>query len=482
MIAALEPSAIDLILAGQVVLIFGPTPPPTEVAGTDGVGSSDLATPRVEIALAGGIDGSGVLCRSEAVATAIIVGKTQVIAADGANTTDMGISNPKEAMASDGISTGENAIGSVPGDAYYVDKNHGSASDSNPGTEALPWETIEKAAATLVAGETVYVKNGTYVETTGCSWTTPALNPANSGTAGNPIAFRAYPGHMPTISNSVSTNCPVIGTNNRDYIIWDGFEVSLPGYKGSVVWNSQNVTIERCKIHGMWEPGGDNCDGIRIEDSSDITIRNNEIYDVHNGNGNGNAAAVKIYNSERITIENNEAHDCDAGLRNKAAGVDVTFRYNLVYNCPKYGLEPKNGTDQVYGNIIVNCGDGAHVDDTGATPLTTCEIYNNTFVECSDRSIEMHLDTPDPVVYNNIIYDSGAPESGISECSHNLYWIGSTGCGAAVVADPLFMRSAYRSDHPEDFKLQPSSPARESGKNDEDIGAYATGNETIGRY
>ena len=41
---------------------------------------------------------------------------------------------------------------------YYVSK---SGSDSNPGTEAQPWETIQKAAKTLLAGDTVYIKTGT---------------------------------------------------------------------------------------------------------------------------------------------------------------------------------------------------------------------------------------------------------------------------------------------------------------------------------
>lgn len=45
--------------------------------------------------------------------------------------------------------------------AYYVSKN---GSDSNPGTEAKPWLTIQKAADTLVAGEIVYIKQGTYNE------------------------------------------------------------------------------------------------------------------------------------------------------------------------------------------------------------------------------------------------------------------------------------------------------------------------------
>ncbi|NQU75141.1 MAG: hypothetical protein HQ546_02360, partial [Planctomycetes bacterium] len=45
---------------------------------------------------------------------------------------------------------------------YFVDQGHLSASDGNPGTEALPWATIVKAAATADEGDTVWIKEGVY--------------------------------------------------------------------------------------------------------------------------------------------------------------------------------------------------------------------------------------------------------------------------------------------------------------------------------
>ena len=70
---------------------------------------------------------------------------------------------------------------------YYVDGSNPNASDSNPGTEALPWKTITKASRTLVAGDTVYIKAGTYGGITGS-----AIDPVNTGTAGNIITFTSY--------------------------------------------------------------------------------------------------------------------------------------------------------------------------------------------------------------------------------------------------------------------------------------------------
>ncbi len=44
---------------------------------------------------------------------------------------------------------------------YYVST---SGSDSNPGTQSQPWKTIQKAANTVAAGDTVTVDAGTYNE------------------------------------------------------------------------------------------------------------------------------------------------------------------------------------------------------------------------------------------------------------------------------------------------------------------------------
>lgn len=55
----------------------------------------------------------------------------------------------------------------LTGDTYYVDKDEigGTCSDNGPGTIDQPWCSIDKANSTLQAGETVYIRAGTYQET-----------------------------------------------------------------------------------------------------------------------------------------------------------------------------------------------------------------------------------------------------------------------------------------------------------------------------
>jgi parallel beta-helix repeat protein len=81
---------------------------------------------------------------------------------------------------------------------YFVDVNHPTARDSNPGTEALPFKTIGKATSLVNAGDTVFVKAGIYRETvilsrSGTSTTIRGSNGA--ATITSPITIAAYPGH-----------------------------------------------------------------------------------------------------------------------------------------------------------------------------------------------------------------------------------------------------------------------------------------------
>jgi parallel beta-helix repeat protein len=69
---------------------------------------------------------------------------------------------------------------------YYVDANHPSARDTNPGTEALPFKTISKATGLVNAGDTVFVKAGIYRETVILS---------RNGTQAKPITVAARAGH-----------------------------------------------------------------------------------------------------------------------------------------------------------------------------------------------------------------------------------------------------------------------------------------------
>lgn len=82
------------------------------------------------------------------------------------------------------------AVAAPTGTSYYVSPN---GDDANAGTLATPFRTVQKCAEVAQAGDTCYLRAGTYRETV----TVP-----RSGAAGQPIVFASYPGELATLSGA----------------------------------------------------------------------------------------------------------------------------------------------------------------------------------------------------------------------------------------------------------------------------------------
>ncbi len=91
---------------------------------------------------------------------------------------------------------------------YYVSVD---GVDKNPGTKERPLWTIQKAADKMTAGDTCYVRAGTYYET---------VKVKNSGTKEKPISFVAWPKEAVTISGIEPVEASWVGY--FDYAMWTG--------------------------------------------------------------------------------------------------------------------------------------------------------------------------------------------------------------------------------------------------------------------
>lgn len=93
----------------------------------------------------------------------------------------------------------------LAGVQYHVATN---GTDSAAGTLAAPWRTINKAASSVQAGDTVWVRGGDYANES------QTYISARAGTPAAPITFAAYPGERPAVRsfefNTVS-NYIIIG-------------------------------------------------------------------------------------------------------------------------------------------------------------------------------------------------------------------------------------------------------------------------------
>jgi len=101
--------------------------------------------------------------------------------------------------------------------SYYVSL---SGNDSNPGTQAAPWRTIQHAADTARAGSTVQVHGGVYEELV-------SINVSGNASDGF-ITFKNYPGEPAVLDAGHFTPAGrqgVLTIHNQNYVRIEGLEV-----------------------------------------------------------------------------------------------------------------------------------------------------------------------------------------------------------------------------------------------------------------
>lgn len=107
---------------------------------------------------------------------------------------------------------------------YYVSTTGDDTTGT--GTISSPWKTIQKAADTMVAGDTCIIRGGTYRETVTLS---------KSGTSTSPITFQAYAGETVTVSGAD----PVTGWTNYSGSIYYATMTGSLGTRDQIFVNGQ---------------------------------------------------------------------------------------------------------------------------------------------------------------------------------------------------------------------------------------------------
>ena len=296
---------------------------------------------------------------------------------------------------------------------YYVAADSGS--DDNPGTEASPWATVQKAAATLTAGDTVYIKNGTYALNIHPS--TKYFEPLNSGnaTAGY-ITFAASPGHTPVLDggNAVLPVGGLITIRNKEYIRISGLTVqnvddNAEGI-GIYVENSRHIIIEKNHVLHTDSSGIQvfSKSGISFpgEPSADILIDGNEVEDTNRGGPN---EMITVAGVDGFTVRNNRVHNRTVG-DSGGEGIDIKqgSKNGSVYHNEVWDLNTNrpgiyiDAWDQLTENIDVHSN---HVHD-----IDTNGLYIGSERGGLLRNIR---------IFNNLIHDNY--RSGITLADENSY-------------------------------------------------------------
>jgi hypothetical protein len=315
------------------------------------------------------------------------------------------------------------------GTSYYVSP---SGSDSNSGSSTAPWLTIQHAANSVSAGDTVYVLAGTYHESV-------AISVSGSPTAG-PVSFISSPIGAAIVDG---TGLTPSGSNTQGlFNIEDESYVTIQGF---VI---QNYTTSNANATpaGIWISGS----------GSYIQILNNQVHNITTtSEQNGNAFGIAAYGTEAptaisyITISGNTVYDCKTG-NSETVDVDgnvtnFTITSNAIHDNDNIGIDAigfegvspdsaydyaRNGVigeNTVYNiSAINNPGEGNQYDADGIY----CDGCDNVIIErnnvsTSDLGIEVASEHAGQVgtyvtVRNNLVYNNNSVGISIGGYASNV--------------------------------------------------------------
>ncbi len=297
---------------------------------------------------------------------------------------------------------------------YYVATD---GSDGYPGTELLPWEHIQHAADIMTAGDTVYIKAGTYNE---------RIIPGNSGIADNYILYTAYPGDSVIIDGTgiflPSDWGGLFDISDKSYIKISGLTIINAGpndnNSGILVDNSNHIIIEKNYIYNTVSSG------IGVWNSGNITINGNEVELACN---DGEQECITVATTNTFIIKNNHVYNGGPGTIG-GEGIDVKdgssngkIYKNLVHDINRLGIyvdswDKHTYNIEVFQNIVYNCsGDGFCVVSEAGGLLEDVKIYNNIAYGNEACGLTFgHYGEPAPSrplrnikVINNTFYNNG---------------------------------------------------------------------------
>ena len=297
---------------------------------------------------------------------------------------------------------------------YYVAT---TGNDASPGTLAAPWKTINHAAQTAVAGDTVLVRGGTYKE---------FVTVAHSGSAGaGYITFQNYTGESPIVDGTTVSCCAgsirgLFNITSKSYVKVVGFEIR--NFKSTantdepagiyVTGSGSYVQLLNNKVHDIVttaEADNGNAHGIGVYGTattpySNVTISGNEVYNMKTG---WSETMTLDGNVTNFAVTNNTVHD------NDNIGIDAAGWW---------GMGP-SGHDQtmigtISGNTVYNItsgSNGAYGGDLGADAIycdgcTQVTIERNV-IHDADYGIEAASEVSGHVasavtIRDNLVYDT----------------------------------------------------------------------------
>jgi hypothetical protein len=400
-----------------------------------------------------------------------------------------------------------------------------------------------EASQSLSNGDTLYIREGTYYENVtgkpGYMWQIGAiyLYPVSN------VTVKPYNHEIVWISGGASLVDTSQHTNVAITIAGSNNTVDELKVFGNIIFGGRNNTVKNCDLSGGWDhQAGWNCGSdcawpnvIRFVGSIQAKVQNCKIHDTIKPPGGGNSGNMSMVMHElddATIVENSEFYNACSGCGHAflkyqtgynrhpfhGTGTHATYRYDVFWG-PGGGIDlvagkpdaPNHLQNEVfYQNIWIGAKAGFHTSYV-ASGNYFAYIYNNVFYNTPNAlSNWLGLDVYN--WFNNIIYDDASGnhnanfETPINPMDsfvdyNNFYnhgvgyswingptsysslsaWSVATGKDThSVNTNPNFINASRNFNKASDFK-RTSYPANGRGGSWPSVmGAYITGNETIG--
>ncbi|HEY4722731.1 MAG TPA: right-handed parallel beta-helix repeat-containing protein [Anaerolineae bacterium] len=241
----------------------------------------------------------------------------------------------------------------------------------------------------MTAGETVYIRAGTYPE---------RVIPQNSGSdSDHYITYAAYPGETVTLDGSglsVPTDEGLFFVNGQHYLRLSGLRIINSAYAGILVDHSSYISLEQNSTYNTASSG------IGVWGSDHITIDGNE---VELACSNGMQESLTVAGTDTFEVKNNHVHNGPAG-------------YNKEGICVKDGAS--NG--KVYQNRVDHTRAVGIYVDAWDKHTFNIDVFQNVVHDVSAMGIALASEQGGQLehirVYNNIAYHNQLVGLWVSGC------------------------------------------------------------------
>jgi hypothetical protein len=325
--------------------------------------------------------------------------------------------------------------GAISARTFYVAP---TGNDSHAGSKDAPWQTIQKGADMLRAGDTLIIRDGVYP-------ITREIRPLHSGTVDNWITYRVLPGEKAIIDAEGFVSADDQGTypsrlglgsfhlEKVSFIRVEGLHVRNSRSAGFIVRGpSEHVHLIGCKTDrsfnsgiGMWY-----ADHVKVL-YCEVTRANEPDMRVSGQPFRVEAPheAISICGAKHFEVAYNHVHHCfKEGIDVKEVSAHGVVHHNHIHDLPRQGLY----VDAWFGllhdvvfhsNVVHDCEWGFAISVEGKdSELKNIIFHHNILFNNRASGILFGVwghDRPRSGIriYNNTLYNNGTPG----------HWAGTTG-------------------------------------------------------